>query len=309
MNSTIEISIVSPVYKAENLIDKLVERTIESISKLADNFEIILVEDNGPDDSWKKIKENCAKYPFVKGIKLSKNCGQQHALQAGLDASKGKYIITMDCDLQDQPEEIYKLLNKAKEGYEIVAASRENRKDDFVKKIASKWFYAVLSYLTETNQDNTVANFVCYNRKAVEAMKLIGDSNRYYPMLQQLVGFNYAKVSIQHAEREDGKSSYSMKKRLKLAINTILTFSDKPLRLTVKMGVLLSFLSVLAALALVTMYFLGDYRTDGWASLALLLSFFSGTIISVLGMVGLYVGKIFETVKNRPTYIINETIN
>jgi dolichol-phosphate mannosyltransferase len=309
LNSTIEISIVSPVYKAENLIDKLVERTIESISKLTDSFEIILVEDNGPDDSWKKIKENCAKYPFVKGIKLSKNCGQQHALQAGLDASKGKYVITMDCDLQDQPEEIYKLLNKAKEGYEIVAASRENRKDDFVKKLASKWFYAVLSYLTETNQDNTVANFVCYNRKAVESMKLIGDSNRYYPMLQQLVGFNYAKVSIQHAEREDGKSSYSMKKRLKLAINTILTFSDKPLRLTVKMGVLLSFLSVIAALTLVIMYLLGDYRTDGWASLALLLSFFSGAIISVLGMVGLYVGKIFESVKNRPTYIINEIIN
>lgn len=133
MNSTIEISIVSPVYKAENIIDKLVERIIESVSKLTDSFEIILVEDNGPDNSWEKIKENCAKYPFVKGIKLSKNCGQQHALQAGLDASKGKYVITMDCDLQDQPEEIYKLLNKAKEGYEIVAASRENRKDDFIK--------------------------------------------------------------------------------------------------------------------------------------------------------------------------------
>ena len=309
MNSTIEISIVSPVYKAENIIDKLVERIIESVSKLTDSFEIILVEDNGPDNSWKKIKENCAKYPFVKGIKLSKNCGQQHALQAGLDASKGKYVITMDCDLQDQPEEIYKLLNKAKEGYEIVSASRENRKDDFVKKIASKWFYAILSYLTETSQDNTVANFVCYNRKAVEAMKSIGDSNRYYPMLQQLIGFNYVKVPIQHAEREDGKSSYSMRKRLKLAINTILTFSDKPLRLTVKMGVLLSFLSVLAALTLVIMYLLGDYRTEGWASLALLLSFFSGAIISVLGMVGLYVGKIFESVKNRPTYIINEVIN
>ena len=99
MNSTIEISIISPVYKAENLIDKLVERIIESVSKLTDNFEVILVEDNGPDNSWKKIKENCTKYPFVKGIKLSKNCGQQHALQAGLDASKGKYVITMDLSL------------------------------------------------------------------------------------------------------------------------------------------------------------------------------------------------------------------
>jgi len=309
LNSTIEISIVSPVYKAENLVDKLVERIIFLVFKLTDNFESILVEVGGSDNSWKKIKENCAKYAFVKGIKLSRNYGQQHALQAGLDASKGKYVITMDCDLQDQPEEIYKLVEKAKEGYQIVAASRENRKDDFIKKIASKWFYATLSYLTETDQDNTVANFICYHRKAVEAMKLIGDKNRYYPMLQQLVGFNYVKVPIQHAEREDGKSSYSLRKRLKLAINTILTFSDKPLRLTVKLGVFLSFFSILAAIVLVIMYLLGDFRTNGWASLALLLSFFSGAIISVLGMVGLYVGRIFESVKNRPTYIINEIIN
>lgn len=309
MNEEIEISIVSPVYRSENLVDKLVDRMVVSVSQITDSYEIILVEDYGPDHSWKKIVENCNKNPKVKGIKLSRNYGQQHAIQAGLDASKGKYVITMDCDLQDQPEEIYKLLKKAKEGFEIVVASRKNRQDDVFKKMLSRVFYSVLGYLTETNQDRTVANFVCYHRKAVDALALVKDHNRYYPMLQQLIGFNYAKVEIEHAEREDGKSSYSFNKRLRLAINTILTFSDKPLRLAVKFGVLLSLFSVVSAMVLVIMYFLGDYRTDGWASLALLLSFFSGAIISVLGMVGLYVGRIFESVKQRPTYIVNETIN
>jgi len=305
----VEISIVSPVYRAEGIVDKLVERIIKAVSKLTDDFEIILIEDCGPDNSWHKIKENCKKYSVVKGIKLSRNYGQQHAIQAGLDVSTGKYVITMDCDLQDQPEEIEKLLSKAKEGYEIVVASRKNRQDDFFKKFVSRVFYSTLGYLTETKQDRTVANFVCYHRKAVEAMARVKDHNRYYPMLQQLVGFNYAKVEIEHAEREDGQSSYSFSKRLRLAMDTILTFSDKPLRLTVKFGVLLSFLSICAAIIMVVLYVFSDVKAEGWASLALLLSFFSGIIISVLGVVGLYVGRTFESVKQRPTYIVHEEIN
>lgn len=309
MSEQIEISIVSPVYKAESLVDKLVERVVAAVSQLTDNYELILVEDCGPDQSWQRILVNCDKNPRVKGIRLSKNCGQQHAIQAGLDASTGKYIVTMDCDLQDQPEEIHKLLSKCKEGFEIVVASRKNRKDDFLKKLFSRMFYSLLSYLSETKQDRTVANFVCYQRIAVDAMACIKDHNRYYPMLQQLVGFNYTKVPIEHAEREDGKSSYSFGKRLRLAMDTILTFSDKPLRLSVKFGVLLSFLSICAAITMVILYYFGDVKVEGWASLALLISFMSGTIISVLGMVGLYVGRTFESVKQRPTYIVHSTKN
>lgn len=309
MQNEVHISIVSPVYRAENLVDKLVDRIVESVSQLTDSFEIILVEDCGPDNSWQKIVDNCNKNPKVKGIRLSRNYGQQHAIQAGLDASKGEYVITMDCDLQDKPEEIYKLYNKAKEGYQIVCASRQNRQDDFFKKILSRIFYSTLGYLTETKQDRTVANFVCYHRKAVNALALVKDHNRYYPMLQQLIGFNYTKVEIEHAEREDGKSSYSFKKRLRLAMDTILTFSDKPLRLAVKFGVLLSIISIVAAIFMVILYIFSNVIVPGWSSILLLLSFLSGTIISVLGMVGLYVGRTFESVKQRPTYIINEKIN
>lgn len=309
MNNSIEISIVSPVYRAEPIVDKLVERIVASVSQLTSSYEIILVEDCGPDKSWKKILENCANNPNVKGVKLSRNYGQQHALQAGLDVAKGDYIVTMDCDLQDQPEEIHKLFNKCKEGFEIVVASRKDRKDSALKKMLSRFFYSALGYLTETKQDRTVANFVCYQRKAVEAMAQVKDHNRYYPMLQQLVGFNYAKVEIEHAEREEGNSSYSFGKRMRLAIDTILTFSDKPLRLTVKFGVFLSSLSICAAITMVVLYFFSDVKAEGWASLALMVSFFSGLIIAVLGVVGLYVGRTFESVKQRPTYIIQEIKN
>ncbi len=309
MDFDINISIISPVYKAENLIDELVLRIDSVMKQITANYEIILVEDASPDNSWGKIQENCNKYPKLKGIKLSRNYGQQHAIQAGLDASRGEYVITMDCDLQDQPEEIGKLLNKAKEGYEIVVASRKNRQDDFFKKFLSRAFYSTLGYLTETKQDRTVANFVVYHRKAVDAMASLKDHNRYYPMLHQMIGFNYTKVEIEHAERKDGKSSYSFKKRLKLGLDTILTFSDKPLRLAVKLGVFLSFLSICAAFVMITLWIISDVKAEGWASLALLISFFSGAIISVLGMVGLYVGRTFESVKNRPTYIIQEKIN
>lgn len=305
MNS-VELSIVSPVYEAEDIIDQLVFRIVTSISKLTDSYEIILVEDGSTDLSWDKIIENSNKNSRIRGIRLSRNYGQQYALQAGLDASIGEFVATIDCDLQDKPEEINKLLNKAKEGYEIVVASRKNRQDDFLKRFLSRVFYALLGYLTGTKQDRTIANFTLYNRKAIEAMSLFQDHYRYYPMLQQQVGFRYTKVEIEHAPREFGHSSYSIKKRLNLALDTILTFSDKPLRLTVKLGSSITFISIGIAIAMVILYLMSGIKTAGWASLALLLSFFSGSIISVLGVVGLYVGRTFESVKHRPTYIIQE---
>lgn len=309
MKQNIEISIVSPVYRAEPLVDALVQRISDEVSRLTDSYEIILVEDCGPDNSWAKIKENCERYPHVKGIKLSRNFGQQHAIQAGLDASAGRYVVTMDCDLQDDPAEIAKLYSKALEGFEIVVASRHNRQDDFFKKFVSRWFNKVLGYLSETVQDSSVANFAIIHRDAVEALKQMNDSNRYYPMMIQWIGFNRTKVSIKHAEREIGGSSYSFRKRLMLAVNTILTFSDKPLRLSVKFGVMISAISVVAAVVMFFLYFSGRVPVAGWTSLAVLITFFSGAIISVLGMVGLYVGRTFESVKKRPTYIVHKRLN
>jgi len=305
----IHLSVVSPVYQSEPLVDLLVERIRTAVSEITNSYEIILIEDRGPDNSWHKIEENCKRHQNVIGLRLSRNFGQQHAIQAGLDASRGEWVIVMDCDLQDMPEEIITLYQKGQEGFEIVQAQRANRQDDFTKKSASNLFNKVLGYLTDTEQDPTIANFTLFHRKAVDAMDSLKDHNRYYPMLVQWVGFNRSKVIINHADREIGKSSYSLSKRLGLAIDTILTFSDKPLRLTVKAGVLLTFFSILAGFSLIVIYMLVDVVVPGWASLALLLCFFSGSIISILGMLGLYMGKTFETVKHRPTYIIDAKMN
>jgi len=309
MKDAIEISVVSPVYCAAPIIDKLVERVSEEILKLTPSFEIILVEDRGPDNSWEKIQENCAKFSYVKGIRLAKNSGQQHAMQCGLDASRGDIVITMDCDLQDDPAEFKKLLDKSNEGYDIVVARRKDRQDSFLKKFMSSAFNRLMGYLTGTEQDSAVANFVLFKRNAVDALAEMNDYNRYYPMMIQWVGFNKAKVDIKHAERDIGGSSYSLKKRISLALDAILAFSDKPLRLTLKFGVLMSMLSILVAVILIWIHFTSERVVAGWTSLAVLLSFFSGIIISILGMVGLYVGKTFESVKRRPTYIIDKMEN
>mgnify|MGYP005844923561 CR=1 FL=1 len=310
MQTPIRLSIVSPVYRSESLVAALVNRISASVEPLTEAYEIVLVEDCGPDASWEKIVEECRKHPKVVGIKLSRNFGQQYAIQAGLDAARGEWIVVMDCDLQDRPEEIPKLYHKGLEGFDIVLASRKNRKDNFFKKFASQAFYAVLTYLTDVKQDPTVAHFMLLNRKVVDALQHIADYHRSYPMLVKWVGFRVAKVEIQHAEREDGKSSsYSFKKRLNLAINTILSFSDKPLRLIVNLGLFISLIAVLIAVSQIFLYLKGGITVQGWTSLFIALSFFSGLIITTLGVIGLYLGKVFESMKGRPTYIISQSIN
>lgn len=310
MKETPHISVISPVYGAASLLDELVDRIKTAVAQITANYEIILVEDHGPDDSWEKIKTLAANNPQITGIRHSRNFGQQYALNCGLDNARGQWVITLDCDLQDRPEEIINLYNKAQEGYDIVLASRKNRQDDFLKKMYSRIFYRTLSYLTDTQQDATVANFAVYHRKVVDALKSMHDYNRYYPTMIHWIGFRLTKLEIDHAERTDGKkSSYNFRKRLTLAFDTIVSFSDKPLRLTVKLGLVISALTALLAIALVIRYFMADVEVSGWTSMFLSFWFLSGLIITILGMVGIYVGKIFEKVKGRPTYIIGETIN
>lgn len=310
MNTHPLISVISPVYGASGLLEELVRRISESVSKITESYEIILVEDHGPDDSWQKIKAICQKDKGVIGIRHSRNFGQQYAINCGLDHARGEWVVTLDCDLQDRPEEIINLYKKAQEGYDIVLASRQNRKDDFLKKLFSRMFYRALSYLTDTHQDASLANFSLYHRNVVEALKSMNDYVKYYPTMIHWIGFRMAKLEIEHASREDGKrSSYSFKKRLTLAFDTIVSFSNKPLRLTVKLGIFILVFATLFAIALVISYFFTDISVSGWASTFLSLWFLAGIIITILGMIGIYVGKIFETVKRRPSYIVGEKLN
>lgn len=306
-NNNLKFSVVSPVYGAASSLKELVERIHSSVSQITDNYEIILVEDNSPDDSWQIIKELSRTDSNVVGLSMSRNFGQQNAINAGLDYATGDWVVTLDCDLQDEPERIVDMYSEALKGYDVVFASRMNRQDSFMKKFFSKLFYSVMSYLTETVQDNSIANFVLYNRNVVQSMARVGDYYRYYPILNHWVGFRTTKLPIPHASRKDDRnSSYTFKKRLRLAYTTILAFSDKPLRLVLKLGVTMVAICFLLALYYIIRYITNDIEVSGWLSLFLSLWLLSGIMIIILGLIGVYVGKIFDATKNRPTYLLKE---
>lgn len=308
INNSLKFSIISPVYGAASLLTELVKRIHNSVSQITSNYEIILVEDNSPDNSWEIIKKLSIADDKIIGLSLSRNFGQQYALNAGFDAATGDWIVTLDCDLQDEPERIVDLYNEATKGYDIVFASRINRQDGLFKKLGSRFFYKTLGYLTETDQDHTIGNFILYKKKVIEVITSIGDYYKYYPMINKWVGFKTTKLPIKHANRKDSiKSSYSFNKRLRLAFTTIVAFSDKPLRLVLKFGISIVLISFIFVLILVIRYLTLGERVSGWLSVFLSIWILSGIIIMVLGLIGTYMGKIFETVKNRPTYIISET--
>lgn len=299
------ISIISPVYNGEFLLDELVNRLMANLKNITDNFEIILVEDGSPDDSWNKILEHSKKDARVKGIKLSKNFGQHHAISAGLDTSTGEWVIVMDCDLQDRPEEILRLYETAsKNNFHIVLAQRVVRKDSFIKTLFSRIFYSILSFLTGIKHDSSIANFGIYNRKVIDATKKMQETIRYFPVMINWVGFRSTKIEVEHGERPMGNSSYNFKRLLNLAFNIILANSDKPLRLTIKIGLLISTIAFGFAIHNAIKAMRGEIEVLGYASIIISIWLLGGFIIIILGVIGLYVGKTFEGVKNRPNYIV-----
>ncbi len=280
-----------------------------SLSEITDSFEVILVDDGCPWDSWSVIEELAMDFKFIKGIKLSRNFGQHYAITAGLDHAKGEWVVVMDCDLQDQPEEIHKLYSEAQQNnFDIVLAARENRKDNPLKKLFSKFFYRSLSYLSGAKYDHRVANFGIYSQKVIDAINQFREPIRYFPGLVQYVGFNSTTININHASREEGQTSYSLKRLFKLALDVILAYSDKPLRTIIKLGVLISLLSFAYVAYSLWQWYNDKIIVLGYTSLIASVWFLSGVLISILGVIGLYLGKTFEAVKSRPIYLIEKVI-
>lgn len=304
-----KLSIISPVYKSSRIIDDLVNRIEAAVKNITLEYEIILVDDACPENSWEAIEQLAKKNSKIKGIKLSRNFGQHHAISAGIDHAEGDWVVVMDCDLQDQPEEIIKLYNEAQKGFDIVLACRINRQDGFLKRTYSKVFYRTLGYLTGSEQDETVGNFGLYSRRVVAEIKGLRESIRYFPTMIKWVGFKTSKVEVEHASRTEGKSSYNFKRMVNLALDIILAYSDKPLRLVLKFGVIISLVSIVMTIYNLVKWMLGGINVLGYSSLIISIWFLSGCLLITLGIVGLYLGKTFEQVKDRPIYIIEEKVN
>lgn len=303
------ISIVSPVYNAEQVLVELVQRIETTVQQFTNHYEIILVEDRGPDQSWNIIKDIAAKNTKVKGLKLSRNFGQHYAITAGLDHSQGEWIVVMDCDLQDVPEEIKNLYIKAQEGYDVVLARRKVRKDSFSKRLFSNLFYRFLGYLTGSKHDKGVANFGIYHQKVIRSVNVMRESIRFFPTMVRWVGYRQTIIDVNHAARTEGETNYNFKRLLRLALDIILAYSDKPIRLTIKFGFLMAIGALIMALITFLRWLSGDIEVLGYTSLIISIWLLSGILLSTLGVIGLYVGKTFEGVKNRPIYFVDESVN
>lgn len=309
MTQPIKISIVSPVYRAEKIIPELVDQLITELSKITADFEIVLVEDASPDNSWEQIEKACQLHSQVKGIKLSRNFGQHYAITAGLRYAKGEWIVVMDCDLQDRPDEIANLLKKSEEGYHIVYARRVVRKDGFFKRLSSWIFYLFFDYLSGISSDGSIANFGIYHYKVIRQFNQLNEHSRAFTTLVNLLGFKKCAIDVQHSQRFEGKSTYSFRKLVQLALDASIANSNKPLRMAVKLGFMVSFLSLVLAAYNVIAHAAGIIKVPGFTTTIFSIWFVGGLILFIMGILGVYMGKIFDEVKARPLFVVEEEVN
>lgn len=304
-----KLSIVSPVYKGEKMLEELVRRVKASTEEVTQDYEIILVNDASPDNSWYKIKEICKTDHCVKGINLSRNFGQVYAITAGLSYATGDKIVVLDCDLQNRPEEIPRLCKKAEEGFDIVFACRVKREDTFLKRMSSLVFHAVYNFLSGNNTNREVAEFGLYSKQVIDVYLSIPEYARSFCELIQTLGFNVGTIDVIHAERAEGKTSYTLSGLIKLAYDNFISNSTKPLILTVVMGFVMSAGSFVMAIYNIIAKYLGINEVVGYTSTIFSIWFVGGLLLFMMGIMGLYIGKIFDQVKGRPIFIVKDLLN
>lgn len=303
MKEQINISIVIPVYQGEETVRNLIARLYQTLDSLDLAYEILLIDDGSRDDSWRIIKEEVEGSNFIKGIKLSRNFGQHNAISAGLAHAIGKRIVVMDCDLQDLPEEITKLYEKALEGYDVVVGQRIKRLDAKTKVWTSKVFYNVFNRFTGLKFEPGIGNFGIYSEKVINSVLMYQESFRPFPVIVKVVGFKRTGIEIEHAKRLKGKSNYSGFNLMTGAINTILYYSHRPIWIFLigGIGIVAFILFLILGITFLTMN-ISTFQLI--IALIILLSFVSLNI----ALIGIYVSRIFIETKKRPSYIIEELL-
>ena len=304
-----DLSIVSPVYHGETMLGELVRRIHAAVSPLTDSYEIVLVNDCSPDGSWQEIVRIAAADKKVKGINLSRNFGQPYAITAGLTYAQGDYVAVIDCDLQNKPEDLPAMYRKALEGYDVVSARRVVRDDTFLKRLSSAVFHRVYDFLSGFDTDKAVAEFGIYSRKIVKVYCSIPEYSRSFVELIHTLGFRKTTVDVLHDHRLEGKSSYNLARLLRLSYNSIISNSNRPLYLAVSLGFIMSLVSFLMAVYNIFAKFYGLNEVVGYTSTIFSIWFVGGLLLLMMGVLGLYIGKIFDQVKGRPVFIVSDTIN
>jgi glycosyltransferase involved in cell wall biosynthesis len=302
------LSVVIPVLNESGLINELIERVVVNAKKITENFEIIMVDDGSKDKTWDEIRENVEKENRVLAIKFSRNFGHHYAISAGIHKSLGEWVVVMDGDLQDRPEVIPDLYKKALQGFDTVFVSRKNRPESIFYKIAQKFFYFVLNSLSGLKFDSTQANFSIINRKVVDAFKKFPENSRFYSSTINWLGFEKGIVIAEHGKRFYGKPSYTFKTRMNLAINILVNFSERPLKFPLYLGSLTLILSIILFIKEIIGHKLSEQEINNMNLIFLTITFNIGLTSIILGVIGLYIGKIYNETKNRPLYVVSEVL-
>jgi glycosyltransferase involved in cell wall biosynthesis len=301
------LSVVVPVYNEAQCLPILRERLGKVIEELDVESEVMLVDDGSTDISRKLITEIAKEDGRWRGIFLARNFGHQAAITAGLDHARGDFVVVMDCDLQDKPEDIPKLLEKAREGFDIVYARRAGRKGNPFKRLCYWLFYRMLAGVADTSIPVDAGDFTCMSRKAADAIRALPERNRFVRGLRAWVGFRHIGIDVQRDRRAAGKRKYTLGKLMRLAADAIFSFSWVPLRLVSVVGVLSVLVSLVYLAVIIILRLSGEIPRSGWTTIIFLIIAFGGLILTALGIIGEYIGRIYDEVKKRPIYIVAET--
>jgi polyisoprenyl-phosphate glycosyltransferase len=303
----IEISIIIPLYNESKNIKYLFDRLIAVINQLHISYEIICINDGSRDDTLDKLIKLHQQNPAIKIINLSRNFGKEIALTAGIDYAAGAAIIPIDADLQDPPELITQLIAKWREGYDVVYATRRSRQGEtWLKKITAKAFYQTIGKMSPVPIPANTGDFRLLDRKVVEAIKQLPERTRFMKGLFAWVGYKQTAILFDREPRSFGTTTWNYWKLWNLAIDGITSFSLLPLKIWSYIGITISFISLLYALILVIRTLVFGIDVPGYASLMVAILFLGGIQLITLGVLGEYLGRVYEEVKGRPLYLVRE---
>lgn len=302
-----EISAIVPSYNEEKNVPLIYKRLTDTLSKISDKYEIIFVNDCSKDSTLSVIKQISEKDSHVKYISFSRNFGHQIAVSAGLDMCKGNAVVIIDGDLQDPPELILEMYKKYQEGYKVVYAKRKTREGEtWFKKATAKLFYRFLAAMTSIEIPVDVGDFRLIDKVIVNHLRNMPEKSKYIRGQISWIGYKQTFVEYHRDARLYGKTNYPLKKMLRLAFDGITAFSDKPLKMASAIGIISAILSLLAIIYALISYFIFDSAVSGWTSLIISVLFIGGVQLITIGIIGEYIARINNDVRNRPLYIIEE---
>lgn len=302
-------SVIVPMYNEEEVIGTTFERLKQVMDSLGERYELIFVNDGSKDRSADIIKQLAEQHQEVVLIDFSRNFGHQIAITAGMDYALGDAIIIIDADLQDPPEVILQMIDKWRDGYEVVYGKRVKRKGEtWFKKATAKIFYRTLRALTNVDIPADTGDFRLIDRKVCDVLKGLKEKNRFVRGLVSWIGFRQTSVEFVREERFAGVTKYPLKRMLRFALDAITSFSYKPLKIASYIGFTISFFSFIYLVIVVYQRLFTNTTTAGWASIVAINLLFNGIILILLGVIGEYIGRIYDETKNRPLYIVRERI-